>query len=271
MRRLMERLNLAAKPTTAVPAKSRVKQAKMIVTSLVLLTAAGSIGFALTDREKLVNDLVQLTADAGLRLEQVRVRGRAHTPQKTLLAAINLQIGQPILGIDLAKTHRSIQSIGWVESAAVERRLPGTIFITLRERVPIALLQTNGAHVLIDRSGAIIDGADPAQFTHLTVVSGDGAHAHADKILAALKTEPELFAEVWAVSFRSQRRWDVHLKNGMEIRLPEVDPVSAWSRLAIIDRTKQIIDRDLAVIDLRVPKQLVVEPNIPVRGKGSRT
>ena len=271
MRRLMERLWPAAKPTTATPVKNRMKQAKMIASSLVLLTAAGSIGFALTDRERLVNDMVRLTAEAGLRLEQIQVRGRAHTPQAALLAAVNLQIGQPILGIDLAKTHRNIRNIGWVENATVERRLPGTIIITLRERVPIALLQTNGAHVLIDGSGAIIDGADPARFTHLTVVSGEGANAHADKILAALKTEPELFAEVWAVSFRSQRRWDVHLKNGIEIRLPEVDPVSAWSRLAIIDRTKQIIDRDLAVIDLRVPKQLVVEPNIPVRGKGSRT
>ena len=51
----------------------------------------------------------------------------------------------------------------------------------------------------------------------------------------------------------------------------EIDPVSAWSRLAMIDRKKDITSRDLAVIDLRVPHQLVVEPNIPVRGKGSKT
>ena len=55
------------------------------------------------------------------------------------------------------------------------------------------------------------------------------------------------------------------------MRLPEIDPVSAWSRLAMIDREKNITSRDLAVIDLRVPNQLVVEPNIPVRGKGSKT
>ena len=57
----------------------------------------------------------------------------------------------------------------------------------------------------------------------------------------------------------------------MEIRLPESDPISAWSRLAVIDREKAITNRDLAVIDLRIPKQLIVEPNIPVRGKGSKT
>ena len=137
--------------------------------------------------------------------------------------------------------------------------------------MPIALLQNNDKHKLIDRSGAIIDGADPSQFTHLTVVAGDSAAPHAAAILSILKTEPELFSEVWAVSYRSKRRWDVHLKNGMEVRLPEIDPVSAWSRLAMIDRKKAITHRDLAVIDMRIPQQLIVEPNIPVRGRGSKT
>ena len=153
----------------------------------------------------------------------------------------------------------------------IERRLPSKIHITLDERVPVALLQNETDHQLIDASGAIIEGADPRDFTHLKVVAGDNAAAHAAPILAALKTEPELFSEVWAISFRSERRWDVHLKNGMEIRLPEADPISAWSRLALIDREKAITNRDLSVIDLRLPKQLIVEPNIPVRGKGSKT
>ena len=113
------------------------------------------------------------------------------------------------------------------------------------------------------------DGAAAAAL--VAAVAGDNAAANAAPILAALRTEPELFSEVWAISFRSERRWDVHLKNGMEIRLPETDPISAWSRLAVIDRKKAITNRDLAVIDMRLPKQLIVEPNIPVRGHGSQT
>ena len=137
--------------------------------------------------------------------------------------------------------------------------------------MPVALLQNESDHQLIDATGVVIDGVDPRDFTHLKVVAGDNAAANAAPILAALRTEPELFSEVWAISFRSERRWDVYLKNGMEIRLPENDPISAWSRLAVIDRQKAITNRDLAVIDLRIPKQLIVEPNIPVRGKGSKT
>jgi len=258
-------------PRSAPPRLSLWKKIKIGFWSLVMIAAASTIGVAMTDRGKLGNDLLAVSANTGLVLDDIQVRGRAHTPQATLLAALNLQLGTPILDIDLRQIHRNISQIGWVEDATVERRLPSTIYITLRERVPIALLQTNDQHKLIDHSGAIIDGADPSHFTHLTVVAGKNAAPKAAAILAILKTEPELFSEVWAVSYRSQRRWDVHLKNGMEVRLPEIDPVTAWSRLAMIDRKKGITNRDLAVIDLRVPQQLIVEPNIPVRGKGSRT
>ena len=248
-----------------------LRKPKIILASLVCTILISTLGVAMVDQDKIAHELLKLTAEAGLRLEKTKVRGRSHTPQETLLAAANLKTGIPILGIDLRQLHTNITNIGWIDEAIVERRLPSTIQITLRERIPIALLQTNDEHKLIDKSGAIIDGAEPTKFTHLTVVTGANAASNAAKILSILKTEPELFSEVWAVSFRSERRWDVHLKNGMKIRLPEIDPISAWSRLAIIDRKKNITSRDLAVIDLRVPQQLVVEPNIPVRGKGSRT
>ena len=40
------------------------------------------------------------------------------------------------------KDYSMINKIGWVEDATVERRLPGIIRISLRERIPIVLLQT---------------------------------------------------------------------------------------------------------------------------------
>ena len=271
MRRLIGWIKTDTQPRSTSPRISLLKRLKIALVSLLLIALVSTFGVAMMDQERLKQDLLKLTADAGLTLEIVQLHGRAHTPQETLLKVANLQIGTPILGIDLRKLHSKINKIGWVEGAVVERRLPGIIRISLRERIPIAMLQNNGKHKLIDRSGAIIDGADPSQFTHLIVVAGKNAATNAAAILSILKTEPELFSEIWAVNYMSERRWDVHLKNGMAVRLPEIDPVSAWSRLAMIDRKRDITSRDLAVIDLRVPHQLVVEPNIPVRGKGSKT
>ena len=269
----MRRLTRWIVPKTAAHASpaswwQRVKMLMLASTGLGLITTAG---LAFAERERVIAELHQLGAEAGLKLRHIQVRGRSHISKETLLAALDLQLDAPIFSINLQALHNRVSQIGWVKNVIIERRLPGTIHIVLDERMPVALLQNNANHQLIDATGAVIEGADPRDFTHLKVVAGENAAANAAPILAALRTEPELYSEVWAISFRSERRWDVYLKNGMEIRLPESDPILAWSHLALIDREKAITSRDLAVIDLRIRKQLIVEPNIPVRGEGSKT
>ena len=259
------------KTIALTPPASWWQQVKMLMLAGGLLGLITAAGLAYAERDWVITELHQHGAEAGLKLRNIQVQGRSHISKDTLLAALNLQLDAPIFSIDLQDIHKRVSQIGWVRNVIIERRLPGTIHIVLDERVPVALLQNDTNHQLIDATGAIIEGADPRDFTHLKVVAGENAATNAAPILSALKTEPELFSEVWAISFRSERRWDVYLKNGMEIRLPENDPISAWSRLAIIDREKAITSRDLAVIDLRIPKQLIVEPNIPVRKKGSKT
>ncbi|MBT6122248.1 MAG: FtsQ-type POTRA domain-containing protein [Candidatus Puniceispirillum sp.] len=251
--------------------KTRLPRVKTLFLGFVGLTLAATATLGYMDRERLINDMLLATGKAGLNLQYIQVRGRAHTPKDILMAATDLHLGDPILGINIDAVHKRVSDIGWVEDVIVERRMPSTIRISIRERLPMGLLQTVAGHQLIDAHGVIINDAKASDFTHLPVVAGNGSAVHADKILSVLKTEPELFAEVWAISFQSGRRWDVHLRNGIEIRLPEVEPRQAWSRLAVMDRRKQIINRDLAVIDLRIPEQLIVEPNIPVRGKGKST
>ena len=223
------------------------------------------------ERERFLDGVITASVKSGLRLQTIEVKGRSHTPKSVILAASELALGEPMLTISLAALHERLSTIGWIDEVAVERRMPSTIRIVLTERIPMALLQTEAGHRVIDQTGTIISGADPSVFGHLTVVAGTSAAPNAGPILNILQTEPELFADVWAVTYQSERRWDVHLRNGIRVRLPETDPRTAWSKLAIIDLSKQITNRDLAVIDMRVPDQMIVEPNIPVRGQGRNT
>jgi len=257
--------------TGVVKPSSRRPSLRSIVTGALVL-AAGSAGFVgYVERDTLSVAIITASAEAGLELQTIEVQGRAHTSKDVLMAVSELTLGQPMLTISLPALHDRLSTIGWVKDVAIERRMPSTIRLILTERVPMALLQTEAGHRVIDENGEIISGADPSAFGHLTVVAGNSAGPNAAPLLNILRTEPELFAEVWAVTYQSGRRWDVHLRNGIRVRLPESDPRTAWSRLAVIDHSKHITDRDLAVIDLRVPDQMIVEPNIPVRGRGRET
>ncbi len=230
-----------------------------------------SSGAVYLKADQIKDDLALYSFSKGFALQMIEVSGRNHTESAAIRSILTKWRDQSIFSADLAAIRHELLNLGWVKDAVVSRHLPDRLTVKLIERRPVALLQTPAGHQLIDDAGVTISGADVSAFSHLVVVSGTGAAARANALLGMLESEPEIFTEVWAVQLIAERRWDIHMRSGLTIKLPEEDPVLAWSRLAKLERDTAITERDLAAIDLRVPDQLVVEPNIPIRGKGSKT
>jgi cell division protein FtsQ len=187
------------------------------------------------------------------------VTGRIHTDPHALLAAAGLGRGDPILAFDPEDARQRIESLPWVASAAVERRLPGMIAITIVERTPIALWQHNEKITLIDADGAnlgpvAIESAPP----ELPLVVGGDAAEHARDLLAMLNDHPEIARRVQASSWIGSRRWDLKLDNGVEIRLPEDGAGEALNELAEAEASTRLLERDIAAVDLRVAGKMVV-------------
>jgi cell division protein FtsQ len=56
----------------------------------------------------------------------------------------------------------------------------------------------------------------------------------------------------------AERRWNLRLKNGVDVRLPEFDVERALDQLVGLDRDKKILSRDIVSIDLRLPDRVTV-------------
>ena len=263
----MRRLALPAIFTARKPGFS-IKSG-LVSFTLILTAICGVAGYFKADLFR--DEFHRIAIAQGFTPRIIEITGRNHTDKQDIAAIANQMKGKSILAIDLMAMREDILQLGWVEDVVIIRTLPDKLEIRLSERQPVALLQSAKGHQLIDASGAVIYGANPADFNHLIVASGKGAAERAGIIIDILRTEPEIFSDVWAVQYISQRRWDIHMRSGLAIRLPESDPVLAWSRLAKLGQKTAITARDLAAIDLRVPGQLIVEPNIPIRGKGRKT
>jgi len=195
---------------------------------------------------------------AGLTVRHVFVTGRAETSKPEVLRAMEVLSGQSILAFDPAQAREKLLRLGWVETARVERRLPDTIVVHLSERKALALWQHEGRHVLIDRGGNPITRNNLARFAYLPVVVGRDAPATAAALIDMLSQKPALFAQVRAAVRIGSRRWDISLKNGIKVHLPEVQAAEAWSRLAELVAEQRIFERDIVAIDLRLPDRLVL-------------
>jgi cell division protein FtsQ len=236
----------------------------LIAVPAVILTAlwgavqlSGSpLGRAALDRT--VDKMLGASALLGLTVSDIEVEGRETTDRETILAALAAGPGTPILAVNPTRAKQQLEALPWVHHAVVERRMPGTLYVRLVERKPLALWQHGGRIELIDRDGGVIPVTRLDQFAKLPMVVGDGAATHAAELITMLATEPDLAARITAAIRVGDRRWNLRIDNAIDVLLPAEDPAGAWSRLASLERSDSILKREVQTIDLRLPDRLVL-------------
>jgi cell division protein FtsQ len=191
------------------------------------------------------------------KLADVTVEGRDYVSRETILAALNVQAGDSLLGIDLQAARRRLEAIDWVASATVERRMPDTLYVTMKERRAVAIWQNGNEYTLIDKNGRTVRASKmPPGAETLLLLGGPGAPEHVGDLLLLLANEPAVAKQLRAAVWVGQRRWNLVLTNDVEIWLPEEDAVAALQKLAKLDGEYKLLGREFGVVDLRLPDKL---------------
>ena len=231
-----------------------------------VLISGGVYGAVRLSRSPLGQSLLQSAADRmiqgtgllGLTVADITVEGRETTDRETILEALGVGLGTPILAANPTRAKEQLEALPWVRTAVIERRLPDTLYVRLVERKPLALWQHGGKLDLIDREGAVIPVARLDRFAKLPMVVGEGAASHAAELLEMLASEPDLAARVTAAIRVGDRRWNLRIENTIDVLLPADETASAWSQLARLERSSAILKREVLTIDLRLPDRLVL-------------
>lgn len=203
------------------------------------------------------------SANLGLFVREIRITGQRHVARESVLAAAGLEIGGPILAFDPVEIRTRVERMAWVRRAVVSRLLPGTAVIEIEERRPFALWHRDGDLFLIDEAGIVITSRGLHRFAGLPLIVGARSPEAAKSLFSALAAEPDLGSRVEAVIRVGERRWDVRLDNGIDVRLPEAGEASAWRELAQLDRRHALLARRISAIDLRIPGRVVVTQSEP--------
>lgn len=228
--------------------------------ALLLGTVSYAIGsgWAGERLDAIGSGLVDVAADSGLRVRNVLVEGRAETRAADILDALQAERGAPLLAIDVAAAKERLERLPWVKTAVVERRPPDTLLVQVEERKPFALWQHGKRLAVIDRDGTVIVRDKIARFADRPLVVGEGAEARAAEIVDLLAADPQLRRQVEAAVLVSGRRWNLRLKNGVEVRLPEQGMDEAWAQLSRMVREEGLLTRAVTMVDLREPGKVFV-------------
>jgi len=238
-------------------------RAGVAATVLVLL---GSAGFGIV-RGGHVDELTSALSDtrnaiansAGFRITAVAINGRKQLTQDEVLAIGGVTGRSSLLFLDAAGVRDRLKANSWIAEATVQKFYPGQLQIDISERTAFALWQQDGRLSVIADDGAVLEPYLSRHFLSLPLVVGRGAETRARDFLALLDRYPQVRSVTKAAIFVGERRWNLRLKDGLDIRLPENDVGKALAALSVFDKEDHLFSRDIVVIDMRLPDRLTVQ------------
>jgi cell division protein FtsQ len=197
-----------------------------------------------------------LLATAGFGIGDVKIVGSQETSNIAVLEKLDL--AGSLIFFDVADAQQKIATLPWVEHVTVRKFYPSTLAIEIREREPFALWQRDGEVMVMDRNGVGIVPLDDSRFAKLPFIVGGSANETAQPFLAELTTQPAMAAQMHDAVLVADRRWDLHLDNGVTVKLPEKGIGEALAELVKLNAKSKLLDRDVSVIDLRLPDRITV-------------
>jgi len=222
-----------------------------------------SSGWLVASVERAHQGFLDVTAQSGFALREVRVEGRGETAIADILTAVHANRGDPILGIDIDAVRQQLEDLPWIVSAGVERRFPDQLIVSVTEAEPMALWQRNQKLFLVSRSGDVIETANLGKYAKLLIIVGDDAPKKAQDLFDILAQEPDLRSHVTAAVLVGKRRWNIRMDNDVDVKLPEDGALEAWRHFADLNRQNNLLDKDVTVVDLRQPDRIVVRQGHP--------
>jgi len=232
---------------------------------LAVVVILGSVTFGVVKGGH-VNDVTAALSDArnavanavGFRITSVAINGRHQLTQDEVLAIGGVNGRSSLLFLDAATVRGKLTASPWIADATVLKLYPGHLQIDLTERKAFALWQKDGQLAVIAEDGAVLEPYVTRRFTSLPLVVGAGAETRARDFLAQLAQYPSLSDKVKAIIYVGERRWNLRLDTGLDVRLPEHDVSRALATLVRLDKEQQLLSRDLTAVDLRLAGRVVV-------------
>jgi cell division protein FtsQ len=194
----------------------------------------------------------------GFRITGIALSGQRHLTREEILAIAGVSGRTSILFIDVADARLKLKTNPWIADATVQKLYPDRLQIGITEREAFALWQKDGRVGVIAEDGTVLEPYVARRFTALPLFVGTGADRHAKEFSQLIARYPAIREHLRASVLVAERRWNLRLDNGIDVRLPESDPAGALDRLVALARDKQLLAKDITVIDLRLPDRISV-------------
>jgi cell division protein FtsQ len=194
----------------------------------------------------------------GFRIAAISLTGEKEVSREEVLTTAGVTGRASLLFLDAEAARARLMANPWIADAAVLKLYPDRLQVTITERLAFALWQKDGRLNVIAADGTVLEPFVEDRYLGLPLVVGADAERQAKDFLAIIDRYPDIRSVLRASILVAERRWNLRLANGIDVRLQEGNVEAALDRLVALDRDKKLLSRDIAMVDLRLPDRVTV-------------
>lgn len=142
-------------------------------------------------------------------VKEIVIQGElSHTTNDQIILLTNIDKGENLFGAHVKESHERLTSHPWIREASVRRRLPHTVWIYVKEYMPVAVVLKGGQAFYVDGHGTVFKRMQAGEPRGLPVISGienlkDDEDSR-QKLMEALKFisiyKKSSFGQAWGIS-----------------------------------------------------------------------
>ena len=189
------------------------------------------------------------------------VLGNNYIDTKSLVSELKTQLDKDNNYNNLDLISNVLKKKNLIKKFIITKTSNNLITIKIEEKNIIGLLNIENNNYLIDEFNNIIETKITPNLFHLPVFIGKNSNKNASVILNLIK-ESDINLNYLSFSLIDQRRWNINLKNGVKILLPETKVLDTLNLLNKITSKHNILNGNFIEIDMRVSGKYFLKPKI---------
>ena len=189
------------------------------------------------------------------------VLGNNYIDKKSLIYELKTKLDEDRNSNNLDLISNVLNKKNLIKKFIITKTSNNLITIKIEEKNIIGLLKIENNNYLIDEFNNKIETKITPNLFHLPVFIGKNSNKNASVILNLIK-ESGINLNYLSFSFVDQRRWNINLKNGVKILLPETKVLDTLNLLNKITSKHNILNGNFIEIDLRINGKFFLKPKI---------
>ena len=189
------------------------------------------------------------------------VLGNNYIDKKSLIYELKTKLDEDKNSNNLDLISNVLNKKNLIKKFIITKTSNNLITIKIEEKNIIGLLKIENNNYLIDEFNNIIETKITPNLFHLPVFIGKNSNKNASVILNLIK-ESDINLNYLSFSFVDQRRWNINLKNGVKILLPETKVLDTLKLLNKVTSKYNILNGNFIEIDMRIYGKYFLKPKI---------